>query len=1187
MKLLKKILLANNKQPILLPSDSRNDNSLSKIYSNSKTNYSSNSNVKLNYINLKNSENKFNKKKEDEVSKDYISFINADNKTKNKNEKKIILNTHNSKYKYAFNKNFTINNNVINNISNHITNIILSNNSFNLKKNNLNKKINFDEKKIFNNNSISNSIFLNQRINENIKTNKSFNNKINIQNKHYMNINKNYYLIKNGNIDLIKNKNDISSSIKEAILSHKLIAIKDNKNKKILERNGNKLNICFTTSSTNNIKRKAFKSSNIQLIKKKFLKKKNFSNNKNQINSIELDSYKNKLKSFNKNLQDKSESLHAINNINPKIENKFRPSLKYLENTLSLNNIKIKENKNKINIIKKIQSEKNNILNYKCYSTRAANDRNLFKNLKFTNNSFSNLNKIQKQNKSLININNIKNENLTNINKLLYLINNKRESKSYNEKSCNNSFNITSITNRGNLKTNASKIDKTFMQQDTKSKSKNQSKGKNRKFINIKYKNIIKLINNSNYKTERSIYNTNNKNINNNLNNSNINISTVNNNISKKINLSNSKNKSFIKNFKKKSLINNESFKARKKKLSLNMNININKNLKKELFIKSLNKKSEQTNLLYNYISKNYNSYKDQFLANIVKSYKNISYISKEKTEKNTKNSDIKNIYYNNQKKIHERKINKMKKNNRCQKNSIDFSTINFHHNDLVNLVNIKYYKNNDKNKNKIINKELLKPIFKNKRKSPDCIINNNKKNIQKDCLNWGEENKNIEKKDNDKRKKIESIPKYIIKNILNINNNDNLIQVSNIKSARISPNCSNNYLIKNYRNSMYNKNTFLENNKSFKVSMNHIFNIHYNKIKSLDKNKQSINNNIISEIKIVENINIKGSNKNINGKEIKKISEKNLKVYEISDEEKEKEKTNDKENEKEDNNIIIDEKIKNNPQYLGDYLIDILENLLLEESFYIKKKYINPNYLYSNNNIELTPYLRLVSINWIIMIHHKIFKFKEETLFLSVQIIDRFLSKKILNLEQTELLILCSLILASKHEEVDYVNMTESLQLSNNKFTKEQIINMQYEILNELNFEIIIPNANDYFNIFAIILNLTDIEKSKGLYLLNIVLVDYYMLEFPNCILSLAVIKLVIKKTIKFLIEIIKNLLIKNKEDLLYNLLQNENILDTVGDQIKYLYKQFVNTKFKSIEDKFAIKEFNSVSINPNDLFI
>ena len=69
--------------------------------------------------------------------------------------------------------------------------------------------------------------------------------------------------------------------------------------------------------------------------------------------------HKNKLKNSHKNLKNKIEDFKSINlNINLKIDNKFRPSLKYLESTLSMNNIKIKENKNKINEIKKIQEKK-------------------------------------------------------------------------------------------------------------------------------------------------------------------------------------------------------------------------------------------------------------------------------------------------------------------------------------------------------------------------------------------------------------------------------------------------------------------------------------------------------------------------------------------------------------------------------------------------------------------------------------------------------------------------------------------------------------------------------------------------------------------------------------------------------------------------------------------------------------
>ena len=234
---------------------------------------------------------------------------------------------------------------------------------------------------------------------------------------------------------------------------------------------------------------------------------------------------------------------------------------------------------------------------------------------------------------------------------------------------------------------------------------------------------------------------------------------------------------------------------------------------------------------------------------------------------------------------------------------------------------------------------------------------------------------------------------------------------------------------------------------------------------------------------------------------------------------------------------------------------------------------------MFSINNTELTPGIRYASIDWLIMINHKIFKFKENTLFLCVQIIDRFLSKKIMNIKKTELLVLCSLILASKHEDINYVNMTESLQLSNNKFTKEEIIDMQYEILNELNFELIIPNMIDYYNIYTIILNLSEIEKNKGLYLLNIILIDYYMLEYPNFILSLSVIKIIIKKSINFLIEIIKDILVRNNEEIFLNMLKDEQIINEVCEKIKSLYKRFIENNNKNIQDKFSGEKYNYVS--------
>ena len=1180
MEIFQKIFLSKNSRPILLQCESRNDNSLSKIQQSCKTNYSKNY-LKDNYINIKNSDLKLklNKKiplstkkidissnnnikneKNKETNNGYqvISYINIGKNIIQKNKK------NNLHYNFSFNKNFTINNNVTNNISNHITNIIVTNNNnLNFKKKFFNnKKINLNEKNIILYNNINNNSKLqkprtDESKNFGDKNNIQNRNSVDIKNKKYSDINRNNKLIK------IYKSNDIHLSSRDKIFAQKFITSKDGKNKNIIERNNNKLkNKCFTTSSTNIIHKdnNNLKNSKITLIKKNILKENNNIKFKNLIDNIEIKSFKKKLRNSNKKLKQSNSINNIYNKNNQKVESKIRPSLKYLEDTISINNIKIK-NKNQMKNLKRLNINKNYITNYSynCNSSKGK-EKNVNKNI----------------HKSYININI---DNIESYNELHSLINYRKKSISFIDKKNNNSLKSYAVTTRGNLQTNISKINKSFKSQKTKSKSKSKNNSKDKVYVfnNLKNKTKINLINNSNFKTERKLNNKTTKHIIN--------------NISKKINISNNKNESFIINYKK-NLINNKSFIDRKKRQLMNtntINLNIHKSLKKEFFTKTLIKKFEQSNLKNSFKTNNYNSYKGQYL-NLVNSYKSLSYISQEKTNKNYNDKEKKNMYYNNQKKIHEKNISKIKKNNRCKKKSLDLSVINMHNNDLVSLVNIKYNKNNKKNKTKFITKEILKPIFYNKRKSPNYFIRNNK-NIKKNFLSF---EKNKKQTINFEEKKLASLPKHLLKNILNISSFNENCQESKINSARISHNCStNNYLIKNYRNNIHNKNSYLDKHKSFKNSMNIVFNKPYNKSISLNKkNKLKINDIIQStqkneEIKSRKEKSLK-NNKSKFEKKIEKDNNKNLETFEISDEDKSKENEKSKGIEKEKDNYGIDfnEKIKNNPQYLSDYIIDILDNLLLEELYYIKNKYINSDYLFSLKNQELTPEIRLVSINWLIMIHHKVFKFKEKTLFLCVQIIDRFLSKKMLNLESTELLILCSLILSSKHEEMDYVNMTESLQLSNSKFSKEQIINMEYEILNELDFEIIIPNMNDYYNIYAIILNLSHIEINKGLYLLNVVLIDYYMLEYPNYILALAVIKIIIKKSVKKLIEIVKDLIIKNNK-LYLDINLDQQKIDKICDKIKLLYKKFIKTKYRSIQEKFSDEMYNSVSNNSDDLII
>ena len=158
---------------------------------------------------------------------------------------------------------------------------------------------------------------------------------------------------------------------------------------------------------------------------------------------------------------------------------------------------------------------------------------------------------------------------------------------------------------------------------------------------------------------------------------------------------------------------------------------------------------------------------------------------------------------------------------------------------------------------------------------------------------------------------------------------------------------------------------------------------------------------------------------------------------------------------------------------------------------------------------------------------------------------------------------------------------MQETIQLAQNKFTKEQVIEMESDILDKINFEILTPTMCEYFKLYAFFLNFNEAKINHGLYLLNIVLVDFHMLEYPNFMLALAVVKLITKKNNKKLINVVKNILEEQKleEFLEYFNTENYEGISDICSKIQLLYNTFLETKYKNIQEKFAESKYCCVS--------
>ena len=130
-----------------------------------------------------------------------------------------------------------------------------------------------------------------------------------------------------------------------------------------------------------------------------------------------------------------------------------------------------------------------------------------------------------------------------------------------------------------------------------------------------------------------------------------------------------------------------------------------------------------------------------------------------------------------------------------------------------------------------------------------------------------------------------------------------------------------------------------------------------------------------------------------------------------------------------------------------NEYLNDIFENLINEEN---NNKYkINSNYFNFQNDIN--DKMRKVLIDWLIEIHYKL-KFKEETFYTTIYIIDAYLSQKRIERKNLQLLGITAIFIASKLYEINSGNIEDYSNITAKTYNKEEIINMESDISKTLN---------------------------------------------------------------------------------------------------------------------------------------
>jgi cyclin B len=76
-----------------------------------------------------------------------------------------------------------------------------------------------------------------------------------------------------------------------------------------------------------------------------------------------------------------------------------------------------------------------------------------------------------------------------------------------------------------------------------------------------------------------------------------------------------------------------------------------------------------------------------------------------------------------------------------------------------------------------------------------------------------------------------------------------------------------------------------------------------------------------------------------------------------------------------------------------------------------------------------------------------------------TVSTIDRYLSKVPIKKTQLHLLGVAALLISTKYEEIYPPELKDLLSVSENKFTKEEVLKLEFEILSTLEFNFFVPS--------------------------------------------------------------------------------------------------------------------------------
>jgi G2/mitotic-specific cyclin-B, other len=162
--------------------------------------------------------------------------------------------------------------------------------------------------------------------------------------------------------------------------------------------------------------------------------------------------------------------------------------------------------------------------------------------------------------------------------------------------------------------------------------------------------------------------------------------------------------------------------------------------------------------------------------------------------------------------------------------------------------------------------------------------------------------------------------------------------------------------------------------------------------------------------------------------------------------------------------------------------------------------------YMASEKQPELNSSMRAILVDWLVEVHMK-FRLLPETLYLCVNILDRYLSREGVNRNRLQLVGVTALLIACKYEEIYPPEVRDCVYITDRAYTRQEVLDMEAAIVKTLRFTLTVPTGYPFLQRFLHVTKATTTVRNLASYYMERMLQEHSALMFKPSLLAAAAI--------------------------------------------------------------------------------